>query len=50
MKIGADIQDDIKRAAIIREEIGADGFLVTRYCAIYFYAYLDTEMRPNEAK
>ena len=40
MKIGADIQDDIKRAAIIREEIGTDGFLVTRYCVFVQYIFL----------
>lgn len=29
MKVGSDVNDDIRRAAIFREEIGWDNFLVS---------------------
>jgi len=29
MKVGSDLNDDIRRAAIFREEIGWDNFLVS---------------------
>ena len=32
MKVGSDLSDDIRRAAIFRDEIGWDNFLVNRRC------------------
>jgi len=33
MKVGSDLNDDIRRAAIFREEIGWDNFLVSEWLA-----------------
>ena len=41
MKVGADLTDDIRRAAIFREEIGWDNFLVSRmfYLKVLFSSF-----------
>lgn len=35
MKVGSDVNDDIRRAAIFREEIGWDNFLVSLNRLLY---------------
>ena len=46
MKVGSDVNDDIRRAAIFRDEIGWDNFLVSRQSSFKPQKFDSQLLRP----